>query len=123
MPSEAKIHFSALDFFEHEVRGSIPSGDGWKRTPATLENAVLKVEFGLGTTKGMAGIDMAEAVTSWRETVQRSKSSSSSSSSAASKVMGRGRWGHVQQLTHHEAEAQCDLSGLQVDMRKVGSCC
>ena len=126
IPREAKIHFNVLDFFEHELHGVTPSGEGWKRTPTSFDGAVLKVEFGLGTSKGMGGIDMASAVDGWRAKLHGSGSgdvrSSSSPSSASTR---RGRWGAVHQLAGRSTSLRCDFSGLDVQISTVGGgrCC
>lgn len=116
IPREAKIHFNVLDFFEHELHGVTPSGEGWKRTPASFEGAVLKVEFGLGTSKGMSGIDMAAAVDGWRTKLHGSGSGDVRSSSTSTR---RGRWGAVHQLAGRSTSLRCDFSGLDVQLTTV----
>lgn len=55
IPSELKLHASVLKLFD-----TPKSADGSNR-----ESGVLKIEFGLGTGRGLHGIDIWEAVTSW----------------------------------------------------------
>jgi hypothetical protein len=124
LPNEAKIHFNVLEYFEHQLQGKVASGEGWKRAPVNAENAVLKVEFGLGTSKGMQGIDMLEAFASWRDTTSGAIGLRAAGEGG---LNARGRWKEVQQLTraHHAqslrdgSRGRCDLSQLGVRAREV----
>ena len=126
LPNEAKIHFNVHEYFEHQLQGKVAAGEGWKRAPVQAEHAVLKVEFGLGTSKGMQGIDMVEAFASWRDAT----SGAANGLRAAGEEGGlnaRGRWKEVQELTGAQqtqslrdgSRSRCDLSQLDVEAHGV----
>lgn len=116
LPNLAKIHGNVVEYFEHQVQGKVVAGKGWTRPAPKAEEAVLKIEFGLGARKGMEGIDMMEVFATWRD---GSATKLRASENVKEMLRGRGGWQRVQQQTQllkSSGAESCDFSNLKLNL-------